>query len=319
MDTFGERLKHEREERGLTMEAVAEAVGLDRSGQLALESNNFAALPNEAVMMDCLDRYAELLDVDAELMIADYGQEREKYVKERASAPVRKSAVAAATRGSAEKRARKGRSPLPIVLVVLAIVVLAAFWLLSRRTDEAVREAPVAAVEVTPASGEPSPGLTGSGGDEVPPGSSEPAPTRAEEPETQVEDPAGSTADSGAEATPMSPESARAAASSLRIRDYGVGTGVDDRRLVGQSDRFEEGTAVAFWTRVEGGAAGDWIDHVWYLEGQIVARRKMEIGGPNWRTFTVKTIDGGVGSVWVAEARDSTGRVLARSEFISSP
>jgi len=105
----------------------------------------------------------------------------------------------------------------------------------------------------------------------------------------------------------------------LSIAEYGVGTGVENRQLVGQSDRFTEGTRVSFWTRVQGGARGDRIDHVWLREGVEAMRLALEIGGSNWRTYSTQTLHAGVAGDWAVEARDDAGRVLARSDFVCVP
>ncbi len=42
----------------------------------------------------------------------------------------------------------------------------------------------------------------------------------------------------------------------------------------------------------------------------------LAIGGPQWRTFSRYTLADGASGSWVVEARDDTGRVLARREFL---
>ena len=71
METFGDKLRIEREHRGLTIRAVAEILGADQDRLLALERNDFEALPDETTMVQCLHAYADCLRVDAELMIED--------------------------------------------------------------------------------------------------------------------------------------------------------------------------------------------------------------------------------------------------------
>ncbi len=78
MDTFGDRLKTEREDRGLTIQAVAEILRVDHDLFGLSERNDFDALPDEAAMRDCLHAYAECLQVEADLMIEDYDRERDK-------------------------------------------------------------------------------------------------------------------------------------------------------------------------------------------------------------------------------------------------
>ena len=81
MDTFGDRLKSEREDRGLSIQAVAEILRVDHGLLRALERNDFDALPDEAAMMDCLQAYAECLEVDSDLMIEDYVRERDNSLR----------------------------------------------------------------------------------------------------------------------------------------------------------------------------------------------------------------------------------------------
>ena len=124
--------------------------------------------------------------------------------------------------------------------------------------------------------------------------------------------------------SPVEPAVARSAPttpapSSLSITEYGVGTAVENLRLVGRSDRFAEGTQVSFWTRVRGGARGDRIDHVWLREGVEATRISLEIGSSNWRTHSIKTLWAGGSGDWAVEARDDAGRVLARIEFACVP
>ena len=103
--------------------------------------------------------------------------------------------------------------------------------------------------------------------------------------------------------------------SPLSISDYGVGTDVVDRELKGKGDRFEEGTKVAFLTRVVGGSDGDRIRHVWLYEKEEIVSIGLTLGGSHWRTFSRKTLPPGTTGAWAVEARDAEDRVLARVEF----
>lgn len=112
---------------------------------------------------------------------------------------------------------------------------------------------------------------------------------------------------------------AAALAGGLAVDDSGVGTAVADRELEGRADRFDEGTKVAFWTRVSGGEPGDRIVHVWMREGEEVFSVELEAGGAGWRTWSTKTLFPGSAGRWVVEARDVQGQVLARHEFNCAP
>ena len=102
-------------------------------------------------------------------------------------------------------------------------------------------------------------------------------------------------------------------ASHLSVADSGVGTAIVDKQLVGQSDRFAVGSKVVFWTHVRGGRAGDTIDHVWFRDGVMVGAASLSVGSPDWRTQSRRLLD--PSGVWVVEARDAEGHVLARHQF----
>ena len=89
--------------------------------------------------------------------------------------------------------------------------------------------------------------------------------------------------------------------------------------MQGESDRFNVGTKVAFFTRVEGARAGETIRHVWRHEGAEIASIPLRIGGANWRTYSRKTMYAGSAGAWTVEAVDDGGNVLARSEFSCLP
>jgi cytoskeletal protein RodZ len=293
MDTFGTRLQSEREERGLTIQSVAERLGVEQDKLLALERNDFESLPDEAAMMACLSAYAECLDVDAELMIEDYVRERDKCLARLAeSIPDRTVEIAPAAVPSYGDR-HSSFSVLPVVYVMAAIViVVGAWWMLSGDGAPAVPEPTVATESAAPEPVEALPQTT-----------SPSAPVTRTEPQPRADRP-----------VPVTSKPA-----TLRIEEYGVGTAVKQRRLVGESDRFAEGTTVWFWTRVDGGKAGDRVEHVWLEDGKPTARIPLKIGGSSWRTFSAKTLPAGSSRSWAVEARDAKGRVLARREFHSVP
>lgn len=117
---------------------------------------------------------------------------------------------------------------------------------------------------------------------------------------------------------PSHPVAPSAGGSELRVPEAGIGRGVVGHELVGEGDRFAEGKRVWFWSRVEGGAAGMSIDHVWLHDGEEVLRVPLNVGGPRWRTQSYKDLGPGSAGRWAVEARDASGRVLARREFVCS-
>jgi cytoskeletal protein RodZ len=124
--------------------------------------------------------------------------------------------------------------------------------------------------------------------------------------------------------TPSSKEASRVAESGadvdarISVPEFGVGTSVVNRKLTGESDRFNEGTRVTFWTRVVGGQSGERIRHVWLYKGAVMDSIELELGGSHWRTYSRKTLPRGKLGPWAVELRDAAGRVRARQEFSCS-
>ncbi len=103
--------------------------------------------------------------------------------------------------------------------------------------------------------------------------------------------------------------------SGLVIPHHGVGTGVVNHQLIGEAERFAEGTQVWFWTWIGGATSGQTIHHVWLHEGRELLSVPLRLGGVRWRTQSHKTLHPGTTGHWAVEARDETGRVLARQDF----
>lgn len=102
----------------------------------------------------------------------------------------------------------------------------------------------------------------------------------------------------------------------LQVSEHGVGTGLVNRRLVGEADRFAAGTRVSFWNLVLEGQPGHVVRHVWFHEGRAVMRADLPIGGPRWRTHSRLLLPEGAAGRWAVEARTSDGRLLVRDEFL---
>ena len=102
----------------------------------------------------------------------------------------------------------------------------------------------------------------------------------------------------------------------ISVSESALGTGVVSHVVTGRGNRFSEGERVLFLTRVVAAEPGDVIHHYWLHEGRAVMRANLRIGGPHWRTFSRYTLPKGSSGTWVVEARDDTGRVLAREEFL---
>ncbi|HET8945402.1 MAG TPA: DUF2914 domain-containing protein [Candidatus Polarisedimenticolia bacterium] len=108
-----------------------------------------------------------------------------------------------------------------------------------------------------------------------------------------------------------------ATSSSLEVAESGIGLRLVGGRLEGEGDRFHAGQRVTFATRVQGGAAGGHISHVWLRDGKVEQSIRLRLGGASWRTWSTKTL--GRPGAWAVEARDEQGRVLARADLTVAP
>lgn len=309
MSNVGKELKKEREAQGKTRAEVAKETGIYAHHLAALEHGNFDDLPDDDTVAGFVKTYAEHLGFLSDEPVAEFRAERSagpSTADEEPPEPLAPGLPASATTSphpvvpsqTGETSAPAGRPPKPKRplwhwVVVVAAVIIVLVWFRSRGEPEPVApetEAPAAVEEVETATPEPEPA-------EVEPPAEVPA----------VEQPAASTPPAGTPAPTMT------------VTEHGVGTGVENRALVGQSERFTRGAKVYFWTRVRGGAAGDEIRHVWVYEGRDFSSVTLRIGSSNWRTQSSKTMFDGYEGTWAVEARDADGNVLARSEFTCEP
>jgi cytoskeletal protein RodZ len=351
MIDFGERLRKERESRGVSLREMAEATKIGKRYLEALERNEFDALPGTVFAKGYIRNYAEHLGLDPEPLLEDYQRElrsRGGGADEEEAAQGAAQAVLsnlAASRGVSTAPRRTGWIVGAALLAGLLIAVLA--WIFlgpsgAEPTDRAEKAAPsreepapVTWPAVTPEPAASRPEMD----DAEPSGESRPEPEQEEdlvpvgaEPEPQPAPPAPAprrepepeetspvVAAPGQDPPPKSPAAQPAAASRLSVPDYGVGTGIVDRQLAGRGDRFSEGTVVWFWTRVLGGRPGDVIRHVWIHEGRPQGTVELNVGGSHWRTQSRWSTRAGSAGAWAVEARDAEGRTLARAEFTCVP
>lgn len=276
---FGERLKRAREERGVPLDAVASATRIARHHLEALERSDLESLPSGPFGRSYLRSYAEFLGMDPEPILDSYRlQEADKGLgpDEARERAIRELAQLL------ERRPVRHRIRLsPVVGAVIAACALSAFWWVSQLDrgpePESVRQEPP--VERAVAAMKPVPPL--------------------EEPEPQP-----------------APAKETSRPNAITVSESALGTGVVNHTLTGRGNRFSEGERVAFWTRVLAAKPGDVIHHYWFHEGRTVMRADLAIGGSHWRTFSRFTLPEGSSGTWVVEARDETGRVLAREEFL---
>jgi transcriptional regulator with XRE-family HTH domain len=290
MSEVGNKLKEEREARGLQRADVSRDTGILIHHLAALEHGNFEELPDDETVAGFVRKYAEYLGFFADEPVAEFCAERGIEVPGATPKPTVESSPTRPEKAPVQT----ARRPLWPWIVVGAIVIVILLWVGMRGEPEGE---PVVGAHEEVGTAEPEPE------ESVPE-----APVEAKPP--AVEPPAVEPAPVEAAPPPAAPES------TLSVTEHGVGTGVENHRLVGESDRFAEGTRVFFWTRVRGGAPGREVHHVWIHEGRGSFPVTLPLGSANWRTQSAKTLYAGSAGRWTVEARDEAGNVLARSRFI---
>jgi len=300
--TFGDRLRAEREKRSIGLEEISSSTKIRKTYLEALERNEFGELPGEVFNKGFVRAYAEFLGTDPEPLLRAYTRElRVRTTSEPTAAGDPLDELRRAIdRACAARQPRVRRRLLAggLLVGVTALAGLGAvLWLLRSRGDPpAVAARPVQPVAVSlpaPPPPTPEPSATAPRVDESIP-SEEPV-----TPPALVAAPA-----------PPPPEA------TISIGDFGVGQAVDNRALVGRTDRLPAGRDAWFWTLVVGGRPGDRIHHVWLHEDRIVRVLELPVDGPRWRTYSRQPLPPGAVGNWAVEARDLSGAVLARSEFL---
>jgi hypothetical protein len=95
-----------------------------------------------------------------------------------------------------------------------------------------------------------------------------------------------------------------------------VATGVENREPVGVAEQFsaDVGTLYCFMS-VEGHFAGAQLYQVWMHGDQEMARVPLTVKGPQWRTWSTKTILPSWTGAWTVKVEDAQGNVLKSVDF----
>jgi Protein of unknown function (DUF2914) len=109
-------------------------------------------------------------------------------------------------------------------------------------------------------------------------------------------------------------DTAQAAAPSIAA-EIQVGTGVENRDIVGAADSFASSVGKVFcWSRITG-ASGASVKHLWFRNGTEMASVDLNVGGSPWRTWSSKTIPASWTGDWEVRVVDSNGTTIASKTF----
>jgi cytoskeletal protein RodZ len=175
MGAFGERLRREREMRGITLDEISESTKISRRHLEALEKEEFDELPGGIFNKGFVRAYARYLGIDEEQAVADYSSAS-------AEEPAPPDQFPLEVHDKPDREMNPRRSAVPLVLAVIALVaVLAVLW---ARNRERRSEGTGSVAPPTAAAGSPQAGSAAveTGNDPTPVHSSEVAPPAAPTP-----------------------------------------------------------------------------------------------------------------------------------------
>src|ERR1044071_421156 len=128
MGAFGDRLRREREMRGITLEEITESTKISRRHLEALEGEHFDQLPGGVFNKGCVRAYARFLGIDGDQAVADYSAASNEQPEPEDKFPLE-------IHQEPNRDLNPRRSYLPLAFAVAALVgvlVGYGFWLKSR-------------------------------------------------------------------------------------------------------------------------------------------------------------------------------------------
>jgi cytoskeleton protein RodZ len=151
MGSFGERLRREREMRGITLDEIAESTRISRRHLESLEKEDFDSLPGGIFNRGFVRSYARYLGIDEDQAVADYAAAAvEPHAETEGKFPLD------VPKPDPELNPR--RSTLPLILALVALVaVLAIFWARTRSRSAENQESASASVPGATRSPSPTP------------------------------------------------------------------------------------------------------------------------------------------------------------------
>lgn len=146
MGAFGDRLRREREMRGITLDEITESTKISRRHLEALESEHFEQLPGGVFNKGFVRAYARFLGIDEDQAVADYSAASNEQPE-----PENKFPLEIHEEPKRELNPRRSKVPLVFALAALVGVLVGyGFWMKSKQHASATVEprptAPASAV-----------------------------------------------------------------------------------------------------------------------------------------------------------------------------
>ena len=111
---------------------------------------------------------------------------------------------------------------------------------------------------------------------------------------------------------------AQSEAGALKITEMAVTTKVVKGRPIDSVRRISSASVKTLYcfTRFSGPPDTDTtVNHVWYLNDEVVNEDEMPVKGANWRAYSSMAVKKGVSGEWRCEVQDDEGKVLKSVSF----
>jgi cytoskeleton protein RodZ len=149
MASFGDKLKREREMRGVTLDEISESTKIARRHLEALEADDFQSLPGGVFNKGFVKAYAHFIGINEEQAVADYSSAHKEEAPPEDHFPLE-------IHEKPDRKMNPRTSHLPLFGAVIALVLLVAGYAVWHSRHQAEGVQPVAASgPETPASPQP--------------------------------------------------------------------------------------------------------------------------------------------------------------------
>jgi cytoskeleton protein RodZ len=122
MGVFGDRMRREREMRGVTLEEISESTKISKRSLQALEEEDFDLLPGGIFNKGFVRAYARFLGIDEEQAVADFMAANNEQLATEDQFPLK------IQDRQAQPPLNPKRSLAPVILALLVLVVVAGAW-----------------------------------------------------------------------------------------------------------------------------------------------------------------------------------------------
>ena len=102
----------------------------------------------------------------------------------------------------------------------------------------------------------------------------------------------------------------------FNVDEMAVCTSVEERQPVGADTAFAKTVGQLYcFTKVSGGSDTTAVSHIWYYNGEEMAKVDLSIKGKTWRTWSSKRIVEDWVGKWKVDVVSESGTVLKSQEF----